>query len=154
MLRHIGANVRDLVQTKAYYEMLMPLLGFAPHIAAENQFAYRPINNEPGTSLFFYPALEQSPYSRHHPGLRYLAFMVESRAAVHAVHTKVLLLGSEVVHSPTGVPPVSPLLLRYILAGSRRLYAGGGLSAGGRRHVEHGGVRRTLVHHSQADGRL
>ena len=62
--------------------------------------------------------------------------MVESRAAVHAVHTKVLLLGSEVVHSPTGVPPVSPLLLRYILAGSRRLYAGGGLSEGGRRHLE------------------
>jgi len=100
MLRHIGANVRDLVQAKAYYDILMPLLGFEPHIAAEDQFAYRPINNEPGTSLFFYPALEQSPYSRHHPGLQHLAFMVESRAAVHAVHTKVLVLGSEVVHSP------------------------------------------------------
>jgi len=62
--------------------------------------------------------------------------MVESRAAAHAVHTKVLVLGSEVVHSPPGVPPVSPLFLRYILTGSRRLYAGGGLSAGGRRHVE------------------
>ena len=39
MLRHIGANVRDLVQAKAYYDMLMPPLGFEPHIAAEDQFA-------------------------------------------------------------------------------------------------------------------
>jgi len=108
MLRHIGANVRDLVQAKAYYDMLMPLLGFEPHIAAEDQFAYRPINNEPGTSLFFYPALEQSPYSRHYPGLQHLAFMVESRAAVHAVHTKVLVLGSEVVHSPQVFPQYRP----------------------------------------------
>ena len=141
--------MRDLVQAKAYYDILMPLLGLEPHIAAEDQFAYRPINDEPGTSLFFYPALEQSPYSRHHRGLQHLAFMVESRAAVHAVHTKVLVLGSEVVHSPA----VSPLLLRYILAGPRRLHAGGGLPAGGRGHVEHGG-RRTLVYHGQADGRL
>jgi len=108
MLRHIGVNVRDLVQTKAYYDILMPLLGFEPHIAAEDQFAYRPINNEPGASLFFYPALEQSPYSRHHPGLQHLAFMVESRTAVHAVHTKVLVLGSEVVHSPQVFPQYRP----------------------------------------------
>ena len=39
MLRHIGANVRDLAQAKAYYGMLMPLLGFEAHIAAEDQFA-------------------------------------------------------------------------------------------------------------------
>jgi catechol 2,3-dioxygenase-like lactoylglutathione lyase family enzyme len=108
ILGHIGVNVRDLEQAKAYYDMLMPLLRFEPHIAAEDQFAYRPINNEPGTSLFFYPALEQSPYSRHHPGLQHLAFMVESRSAVHAVHTKVLVLGSEVVHSPQVFPQYRP----------------------------------------------
>ena len=98
MLRHIGVNVRDLVQAKAYYDILMPFLGFEPFIVAEDQFAYRP-TNEPGSSLFFYPALDQSPYSRHHPGLQHLAFMVESRATVHAVHAKVLVLESEVVPS-------------------------------------------------------
>ena len=72
MLRHVGVNVRDLPQAKAYYDILMPLLGYEPHIAAEDQFAYRPINNEPGTSLFYYPALEQSPYSRPQPGLQHL----------------------------------------------------------------------------------
>jgi catechol 2,3-dioxygenase-like lactoylglutathione lyase family enzyme len=142
MLRHVGVNVRDLIQAKAYYDILMPILGFEPHIAAADQFAYRPINDEPGASLFFYSAIEQSPYSRHHPGLQHLAFMVESRAAVHAAHTKAIELGSEVVHTPSGFPPVSPLLLRYILAGPRRLHAGGDLLAGGRGHVEHAGPKR------------
>ena len=146
MLGHIGVNVRDLVQAKAYYDGLMPLLGFEPYIAAADQFAYRPISNKPGAFLFFYPVLEEAPYSRHHPGLQHLACMVESRAAVHAVHTKALVLGSEVVHPPQVFPPVSPLLLRYILAGSGRLHAGGGLPAGGRGHVEHGWGRRTRVH--------
>ena len=100
MLRHVGVNVRDLAQAKVYYDILMPLLGFEPHIVSEDQFAYRPINDEPGASLFFYPALEHSPYSRHEPGLQHLAFMVESRAAVHAAHTKAIELGSEVVHPP------------------------------------------------------
>ena len=51
MLRHVGVNVRDLAQAKAYYDILKPLLGFEPHITAEDQFAYRSINNEPGASL-------------------------------------------------------------------------------------------------------
>ena len=84
MLRHVGVNVRDLAQAKDYYDVLMPLLGFEAHIVAQDQFAYRPINDAPGASLFFYPALEQSPYSRHQPGLQHLAFMLDSRAAVHA----------------------------------------------------------------------
>ena len=109
MLGHIGVNVRDLVQAKAYYDGLMPLLGFEPYIAAADQFAYRPINDEPGTSRVFYPALEQSPYSRHQPGLQHLAFMVESRAAVHAAHKKAIELGSEVVHPPRCSPSIVPI---------------------------------------------
>ena len=121
MLGHIGVNVPDPVQTKVYYDGLMPLLGFEPYTAAADQFAYRPISSEPGTILFFYQYLEEGPYSRHSPGLQHLAFMVESRAAVHAVHAKAQELGSERVHPPA-VSAVSPLLLRYILAGFRRLH--------------------------------
>ena len=108
MLRHVGVNVRDMVQTKAYYYSLMPLLGFEPHISAADQFSYRPVNDEPGTSIFFYPALEEASYSRHQPGLQHLAFMVESRVAVHAIHSKVQALGSEVVHSPRLFPQYRP----------------------------------------------
>ena len=113
MLGHIGVNVRDLEQAKAYYDGLMPLLGFEPYIAATNQFAYRPVNSKPGAFLFFYPALEEAPYSRHHPGLQHLAFMVESRAAVHAVHAKVQVLGSEVVHPPRLFPQYRPIIMLH-----------------------------------------
>ncbi len=108
MLGHIGVNVRDLVQAKSYYDSLMPLLGFEPYISASDQFAYRRISGGTGTFLFFYPALEDAPYSRHQPGLQHLAFMVESRAAVHAVHAKVELLGSEVIHPPRQFPQYRP----------------------------------------------
>ena len=82
--------------------------GFEPYISATDQFAHRPINSKPGTFLFFYPALEESPHSLHHRGLEHLAFMVESRAAVHAVHAKVQVLGSEVVHPPRLFPQYRP----------------------------------------------
>ena len=108
MLRHVGVNVRDLVQAKAYYDTLMPLLGLEAHIDAKDQFAYRPNNNEPGASIFFYPASEQSRYSRHQPGLQHLAFMVESRAIVYEVYAKVQALGSEVVHPPQVFPQYRP----------------------------------------------
>ena len=53
MLGHIGVNVHYLVQAKAYYDALMPLLGFEPYIAATDQFAYRPINSKP----WYFPLL-------------------------------------------------------------------------------------------------
>jgi catechol 2,3-dioxygenase-like lactoylglutathione lyase family enzyme len=104
MLGHLGVNVRDLVRAKAYYDQLMPLLDFEPFLSAADQFAYRPAGGKPGTYVFFYPALEEGGYSRHRSGLQHLAFMVKTRAAVHAVHTKVQTLGSPVLHAPQEFP--------------------------------------------------
>lgn len=108
MIGHIGVNVRDIVQAKAYYDALMPLLHFEPHLSAADQFAYRPADGKPGTYLFFYPALEMAPYSRHAPGLQHLAFNVESRAVVHAVHAQVQRLGSTIIHAPQLFPQYRP----------------------------------------------
>ena len=71
MLRHVGVNVLDMVQAQAYYDSLMPLLGYEPYILATDQFAYRPDSDEPGASIFFYPSLEEGPYSRPRPGLQH-----------------------------------------------------------------------------------
>ena len=65
MLRHVGINVRDLRKAKGYYDIFMPLLGFESHIAAEDQFAYRPLNYGLGASHYFSPSFELSTYSRH-----------------------------------------------------------------------------------------
>jgi catechol 2,3-dioxygenase-like lactoylglutathione lyase family enzyme len=104
MLGHLGVNVRDLVGAKAYYDQLMPLLDFEPFLSAADQFAYRPAGGKPGTYVFFYPALAEGDYSRHRAGLQHLAFMVKTRAAVHAVYSRVQALGSPVLHVPQEFP--------------------------------------------------
>lgn len=55
MLGHLGINVPDLSVAKRYYDALMPLVGFEPFFAADDEFSYRPAGNKPGTYLFFYP---------------------------------------------------------------------------------------------------
>ena len=108
MLGHLGMNVCDLTQAKAYYDVLMPLLGFEPYLAAPDQFAYCPAGGKPGTYLFFYAAAEATDYSRHRPGLQHLAFRMRSRAAVHTVHETVQKLGAPIIHAPQEFPQYSP----------------------------------------------
>jgi catechol 2,3-dioxygenase-like lactoylglutathione lyase family enzyme len=86
----------------------MPLLGFEPYLVAADQFAYRRTGGKPGTYIFFYPALQDTPYSRHRPGLQHLGFTVPSRAAVHAVYDQAQALGSEVIHPPQPFPQYLP----------------------------------------------
>jgi catechol 2,3-dioxygenase-like lactoylglutathione lyase family enzyme len=109
MLGHLGINVPDLAAAKGYYDALMPMVGFEPFLAADDQFAFRPAGGKPGTFLFFYPAAELGePYSRDRVGLQHLAFMVSTRTFVHDVHRLVQRLGSEVLHAPQSFPQYPP----------------------------------------------
>ena len=69
MLGHLGINVPDLTEAKRYYDALMPLVGFEPFFHADDEFAYKPADNKPGTYLFFYPAAEPGACSPQQPGL-------------------------------------------------------------------------------------
>ncbi len=104
MIGHLGVNVGDLEQARAYYGALMPLVGFESFIDREDEFAYRPAGGKPGTFLFFYPAAEAGPYSRHRTGLQHVAFMVRSRSAVTEVFEAMVDAGSEAVHEPQVFP--------------------------------------------------
>ncbi|WP_214318822.1 VOC family protein [Nonomuraea sediminis] len=108
MIGHIGINVPDLAAAKAYYDQVMPLLGFEEFLSSHDQFAYRPAGGKPGTYLFFYPALEESGFSRHRTGLQHVAFMVGSRSAVRQVRDLAEKLGSEIVHEPREFPEYPP----------------------------------------------
>ncbi|MEU7863734.1 VOC family protein [Nonomuraea sp. NPDC049141] len=109
MIGHIGISVPDLTRAKAYYDQLMPLLAFDEFLNGADQFAYRPAGGKPGTFLFFYPAADGTAgYSRDHPGLQHLAFMVGSRSAVRAVHERVVSLGDVVVEEPRNFPEYPP----------------------------------------------
>ncbi|MFV0535235.1 MAG: VOC family protein, partial [Cumulibacter sp.] len=100
MLGHLGINVPDLAAAKAYYDDLMPLLGFTTFLLAEDEVAYRPAGGKPGTLVFLYPSAVPSDYSKEATGLQHLAFMVRTRSAVYAVHHHVLERGGAVVHDP------------------------------------------------------
>ena len=100
MLGHLGLQVPDLAAAKAYYDRLVPLLGFEEYLSHADEFAYRPVGGRPGTYLFFYPASAHTAYDATLPGLQHLAFMVKTQGAVDAVHECVVSLGGEVVHAP------------------------------------------------------
>ncbi len=102
-LGHLGVNVPDLAEARGYYDALMPLLGFEPFVSGPGEFSYRPVG-KPGTHLFFYASQEDGAYSRHRTGLQHLAFIVGSRAEVHAAHEWALERGDDVVHAPREFP--------------------------------------------------
>ncbi len=108
MLGHLGINVPDLAQAKAYYDVVMPLLDYETFLSGEDALAFMPADGRRGTYVFMYATLGGELYSRHDTGLQHLAFAVPSRSAVEAVHQRVLGLGSEVLHAPQEFPQYPP----------------------------------------------
>lgn len=108
MLGHLGVNVPDLEAARSHYRQLMPLLGFEPFLDEADEFAFRPAEGKPGTYLFFYPSVDDGPYSRHRTGLQHLAFMVPTRARVAEAHAAAMALGCQSVHEPQDWPRYPP----------------------------------------------
>jgi catechol 2,3-dioxygenase-like lactoylglutathione lyase family enzyme len=104
MLGHLGINVTDLDTARAYYDELMPMLGFDTFVTSADEHAYRPANGKPGTYLFLYVAQDPRPYSADAAGLQHLGFMVPTRQAVVDVHHRALELGSAEIHGPQVFP--------------------------------------------------
>lgn len=94
----------DVSAARAYYDELMPLLGFV----REWEVGYRAIDWY-GAQIFFYPAIEDDDYSRHRIGLQHLSFQVPDRAAVHGVYEWAKERGHEIVHEPKLFPEYNPL---------------------------------------------
>jgi catechol 2,3-dioxygenase-like lactoylglutathione lyase family enzyme len=107
-LGHLGVNVSDLPAARAYYDELMPMLGFECVHEAAGEFGYAPAGGKIGTCLFFYPALEEGGYSRHRPGPQHLAFMVKTRAEVRALHQWAVAAGATVLEEPKAFPQYGP----------------------------------------------
>ncbi|HVA05655.1 MAG TPA: VOC family protein [Acidimicrobiales bacterium] len=108
MIGHIGLNVADLGGATAYYDELMPLVGYESFFTSEDTSAYLPAAGRRGAYIFFYAALEPGPYSRHAAGLQHLAFTVPTRSAVRVVHNHVVERGDEVLHPPQEFPQYPP----------------------------------------------
>ena len=104
MLDHVGLNVPDLRAARAYYDTLMPFLGFEAFFATEDEFSYQPAGGKPGTRIFFYGSPLPNKYVRKHVGLQHLAFRGRTREQVDDAHEKALELGSQILFSPRLFP--------------------------------------------------
>jgi catechol 2,3-dioxygenase-like lactoylglutathione lyase family enzyme len=104
---HLGLNVHDLDAAKAYYDELMPRVGFEPFFSATRQFSYRPVGGKFGTWLFFYEA-DSDGYDRRNEGLQHLAFIVKTRAEVDSLHDWAASKGAVVVRAPQELPQYHP----------------------------------------------
>ena len=98
-IEHFGLGVPDLATAKAYYDELMPLVGYQPCFDT----GYCPSDWQ-GAQLYLYPTREEGTYSRHRIGLQHIAFLVPTRADVHRIHDWVRSRGDRVVRAPKLFP--------------------------------------------------
>jgi len=96
---HIGLGVPDVVAATAYYDELLPLVGFERGW----ETGYRAVDWY-GAQLFLYPAVERGDYSRHRIGLQHISFHVHTRAEVERVHDWAANCRLEILHAPRLFP--------------------------------------------------
>ena len=95
---HIYISVSDLVRSEAFYDQVMPILGFR-----KNAFT---ISGDPHVQYFnrhfgyvLRPARKQSPHDPTAPGLHHLCLRVEDAAAVHETAEKLRAAGIDASES-------------------------------------------------------
>ena len=102
---HIYLSVANSAASLAFYDRLMPFLGFeylrramTVAIAAYESRAAR-------LTLYLTPATGGTiPVDRYRPGLHHLSLEVGSRQEVDAVHQELTAMGAEVVDPPADYP--------------------------------------------------
>lgn len=113
---HLQVTVRDFVAAVAFYDRLMPLLGFEPGKRASATIAahdFQVVEYSHPRLAFAITSPRQSlrdqEVHRRRPGaLHHLAFRVGSREAVDALHRQVDAIGATIVSPPREYPEYKP----------------------------------------------
>ena len=116
VIDHIHITVADLDRAEAYYDRLLPLLGFDPALkehAQEPAHDYRLVEyHHPLLSIGLVSpraALQNERPSRRKAGaLHHLAFGAQSRQEVDRLYRQVLALPAVIVHPPRLWPEYCP----------------------------------------------
>ena len=99
-IHHIDITVRELGRSTAFYDRLLPLLGFRRSTDAPEGPCWAGAGLEVGLQ----PARSGAAHDRYAPGLHHLAFTASSRAAVDALHERLVRLGIAVLDPPAEYP--------------------------------------------------
>lgn len=103
-IHHLDLTASDLVRSTAFYDRVLPLLGFrrSPNVPEG------PIWAGAGLELGLVAARSPARHDRHAPGLHHLAFTAPSRAAVDALHEQLARLGVAILDAPAEYPQYAP----------------------------------------------
>lgn len=116
MIDHLQVTVRDLDAAAAFYDRLMPLLGFDPKKRSRARITAHELEvvEYSHPSLCFAissprPALAHETVHRRRPGaLHHLAFRADSRAEVDRLHLELQRIGATIVAPPREYPEYTP----------------------------------------------
>ena len=104
-LGHVDLVCRDVERSIAFYRAVLDLGEPALFEGERGEpIHYLRFPRHGSGSLGLRQALEDQQFELYAPGLHHLAFAVESRAAVDAVHTAALAAGATVLHAPRAWP--------------------------------------------------
>jgi catechol 2,3-dioxygenase-like lactoylglutathione lyase family enzyme len=116
VIDHIQITVRDFPVAVAFYDRLMPLLGFNPEkrsSAAISTHDFQVVEYSHPRLAFAITSPRQSlkndTIHRRRPGsLHHLAFRVKSREEVDKLHREVIAIGAVIVSPPREYPEYKP----------------------------------------------
>jgi len=109
-LGHVDLVCRDLERSLGFYRAVLGLGEPAMFVGERGEaIHYLRFPAHGSGSLGLRRALSQQEFELYAPGLHHLAFAVESRADVDAVHRAALEAGAEVLHAPRLWPEYAEL---------------------------------------------
>jgi catechol 2,3-dioxygenase-like lactoylglutathione lyase family enzyme len=103
-IHHLDLTVSDLARSTAFYDRVLPLLGFRRSPNAPEG----PIWAGAALEVGLVAARSRALHDRTAPGLHHLAFTAPSRAAVDALHERLVALGVPILDAPADYPQYAP----------------------------------------------
>jgi glyoxylase I family protein len=107
-LNHINITVNDIGKSRAFYERLLPSLGYRLLFEQPKTFGYAGAD---GFKVYFAEAHEgkrSEVFDRYRVGLHHLAFNAPDRAFVDDVHKKLVEWGVTILDAPAEYPKYNP----------------------------------------------
>lgn len=103
-IHHIDITVSDLDCSTAFYDQVLPPMGFRRIDDAPEGLLWAGTQAQVGLVR----ARSHREHDRYSPGLHHLAFHAPDRAAVDRFHEQVLKLGARVLDPPADYPEYAP----------------------------------------------
>ena len=103
-IHHIDLTASDLDRSTAFYDRVLPLLGFRRSAGVPEGPIWAGAQLEVGLVA----ARTCAGHDRFTPGLHHLAFTAPTRGAVDALHERLVALGVEILDAPADYPRYAP----------------------------------------------